>query len=81
MLTIGLKEEIKPIAYSKKVKYNGEALCAIDLKSITAGENVVVIPECKHIFHYDCLKDMQKEKSFQGCPICNQTNEIETNRI
>ncbi|OMJ68499.1 hypothetical protein SteCoe_34022 [Stentor coeruleus] len=75
-----LNEGIKAITFTKKVPYNGEALCTIDLKSISVGEKVFVIPECKHIFHYDCIKAKQEEKTYQGCPICNQVRETEANR-
>jgi hypothetical protein len=78
--SIELNDDIKAITFNKKVQYNGEALCTLDLKAISFGEKVAIIPKCKHIFHYDCLKAKQEEQTFQGCPLCNQEKVIETNR-
>lgn len=57
-----------------------DLFCTLDLIAISVGEKVAIIPKCKHIFHYDCLKAKQEEQSFQGCPLCNQEKVIETNR-
>ncbi|OMJ92185.1 hypothetical protein SteCoe_5054 [Stentor coeruleus] len=79
--TIELDEEIKSITFTKKVSYNEKPFCVLDLKPIEVGDKVGVAPKCKHIFHYDCLKLKQKEMSLQGCPLCNQVKEVETNRV
>ncbi|OMJ92184.1 hypothetical protein SteCoe_5053 [Stentor coeruleus] len=79
--TVELYEKFKKITFTDKVIFHGEAICLIDLKGISIGEKVVVIPECKHIIHYKCLKEMQDARSFQGCILCNQKKEIETNQV
>ena len=39
--------------------------CAICLEEITKGNHLEILP-CDHIFHYECIKHLQKKQ----CPLC-----------
>jgi hypothetical protein len=45
-----------------------ETMCSICLSDFKEGDNVSVLPKCKHTFHYDCLADWIKLKN--NCPLC-----------
>ena len=49
--------------------YDGESIeCVICKGDISDGENVVIVSQCKHTFHFDCLNEWIKWKSV--CPLC-----------
>ncbi|QHO00805.1 RING-H2 finger protein [Arachis hypogaea] len=42
--------------------------CAICMESFQDGQSCQVFPECKHMFHSDCMDRWLQKKS--TCPIC-----------
>ena len=76
---IGLMEylnRIKPVKF-KEITKNKKGIknmkCPIDLENFQQDSDVI-LTECLHLFHYDCLKTFveknKKLKEFK-CPLCN----------
>ncbi|XP_072979219.1 E3 ubiquitin-protein ligase ATL6-like [Typha angustifolia] len=47
----------------------GDAVCAICLEELVAGEEVKVLPLCEHVFHASCADQWLAERS-NVCPLC-----------
>lgn len=64
------------ITFDDKTNYNGDALCTLDLKAILVGDKVVIMKNCAHIYHYNCMiKRYEKDKTYE-CPECNQECQV-----
>ncbi|KAH7841389.1 hypothetical protein Vadar_029293 [Vaccinium darrowii] len=57
-----------PFSRDKKIGF-GEIECRICLVEFVNGENLRVLPSCRHIFHHDCINLWLTSKSTE-CPIC-----------
>ncbi|PKU67874.1 E3 ubiquitin-protein ligase [Dendrobium catenatum] len=49
-------------------KGKGHQMCAVCLSKFDDGEDIKVLPECKHCFHVQCI-DLWL-KSHSSCPLC-----------
>lgn len=67
---------VNQVVFDEKTNYNGEALCTIDLKAIVAGESVVIMKNCKHIYHYECVVKRYESDNTLECMVCNQESTI-----
>ncbi|OMJ71834.1 hypothetical protein SteCoe_29844 [Stentor coeruleus] len=70
---------LNPIIYNRETRFKGENLCTLDLKGIEIGESVVVMKNCFHIYHYDCVIRRYEKNGTYECLICAQ-DEASTNR-
>jgi hypothetical protein len=62
--------DLKSVKYSEKLNVF-EINCTICLEDFNERSDVIVL-ECKHIFHFDCLKDwLLKNLLHPKCPNCN----------
>ncbi|KAL4644206.1 hypothetical protein ACB092_02G147100 [Castanea dentata] len=62
---------------SSKTPFNPETTCAICLAEYVHGEEVRVLPKCKHMYHKPCIDQWLVSKSLQ-CPLCrDRTIELE----
>lgn len=67
---------INQVVFDEKISYNGEALCTIDLRAIVIGESVVVMKNCNHIYHYECIVKRYENDNTLECMICGQEGNI-----
>ncbi|OMJ67325.1 hypothetical protein SteCoe_35543 [Stentor coeruleus] len=63
---------IKKITFNENLSYKGEALCTIDLKAIVAGESVVIMDNCCHIYHFECVSKRYEIDNILECLLCHQ---------
>ncbi|OAY80793.1 RING-H2 finger protein ATL8 [Ananas comosus] len=49
---------------------NNSESCAICLEDFAAGEELRVLPRCKHAFHKDCIDPWLLARSKSTCPLC-----------
>ncbi|XP_020104741.1 RING-H2 finger protein ATL64-like [Ananas comosus] len=49
---------------------NNSESCAICLEDFAAGEELRVLPRCKHAFHKDCVDPWLLARSKSTCPLC-----------
>nr|CAD1838011.1 unnamed protein product [Ananas comosus var. bracteatus] len=49
---------------------NNSESCAICLEDFAAGEELRVLPRCKHAFHKDCIDPWLLAQSKSTCPLC-----------
>jgi hypothetical protein len=62
--------DLKPVKYSEKVNVF-EINCTICIEDFNENSDVIVL-ECKHIFHFECLKDwLLRNLVLPKCPNCN----------
>ena len=78
------KSKIKGIKYIEEINYFKDN-CTICLENFDS-QSMVIILYCKHIFHYECLKDFMiknKNKQEAKCPNCKNQVQIltEENKI
>jgi len=45
-----------------------DAACSVCLECFADGESLIVLPDCKHKFHADCLSDWLEQNN--SCPVC-----------
>ncbi|XP_073008429.1 RING-H2 finger protein ATL64-like [Typha latifolia] len=63
-------EKIPVTVYSRQGEGEGEGeICAICLEEMEGGEEVKVMPRCKHTFHDDCIDQWLGVVS-ASCPVC-----------
>ena len=58
-----------PPSSSSKTPFNPETSCAICLAEYVHGEEVRVLPKCKHMYHKPCIDQWLVLKSLH-CPLC-----------
>lgn len=51
-----------------KFQINLDDNCSVCLMEFAMGDKYIVIPDCNHIYHSECLKLWLKENN--NCPIC-----------
>ncbi|PKU67873.1 RING-H2 finger protein ATL45 [Dendrobium catenatum] len=47
---------------------DGDQMCAVCLSEFADGENIRLLPECKHYFHVKCIDKWLQSHS--SCPVC-----------
>ncbi|KAH0465904.1 hypothetical protein IEQ34_006007 [Dendrobium chrysotoxum] len=47
---------------------DGDQMCAVCLSEFADGENIRLLPECKHCFHVNCIDKWLQSHS--SCPVC-----------
>ena len=47
-----------------------DAACSVCLECFADGESLIVLPDCKHKFHADCLSDWLEQNN--SCPVCRE---------
>lgn len=63
--------QVPVLAFSDDMKMiGGEAGCAICLSEFVMGEEVTVLPKCKHGFHVKCMERWTSASSHTSCPTC-----------
>lgn len=65
---------LKPTIFKQDTKFEGEPVCILDLKAIEIDDLVVVMKNCFHIYHYDCMVRRYEEDKIYKCLICNPEN-------
>ena len=69
---ISLHKELRTVRYTKGLDFTGDAVCTIDLMELRNEEMVVMIPGCRHLFHYACINGwLNSVGSRKRCPNCN----------
>ncbi|KAG6604984.1 RING-H2 finger protein ATL18, partial [Cucurbita argyrosperma subsp. argyrosperma] len=46
-----------------------EEICSICLMEFARGDSVCVLPDCSHVFHFDCIEKWLERNRFT-CPLC-----------
>ena len=54
-----------------KSRFRGSEICAICLDNLSEGEICRVLPDCKHIFHLNCVD--QWLSKVPACPVCRRS--------
>ena len=60
---------IRPIKYKKEFEIYGTQ-CMICLDNFNENNNEICLTSCKHVFHYNCLKDYMMKTEDSHCPDC-----------
>jgi hypothetical protein len=65
------QNELKPIKYNKRINEFKAPNCTVCLEVFNSNNEIVKL-NCKHLFHFHCLKDwLDKILLEPKCPVCN----------
>ena len=63
---------VKTVPFRNNLDFAGDSVCTIDLVGFKEGEAVIVLPNCRHIFHPICISEwLHSPISSKRCPNCN----------
>ncbi|XP_050227419.1 probable E3 ubiquitin-protein ligase RHA4A isoform X2 [Mercurialis annua] len=80
--SIGLKQEIKdklPIVLCDEELRTRESQCCVCLGEFEIKEELVQIPNCKHVFHIECINHWLHSNT--TCPLCRSFVKIPTSKL
>ena len=60
-------KELEIIGYNE-LNDESQKVCSICLSEFDNNERIMLLPECKHVFHIDCIKEWFKRNHI--CPFC-----------
>jgi len=46
--------------------------CSICITNFEEGEEVLLLPQCGHIFHHACIREWLVEQDRETCPLCQR---------
>ena len=72
MIVDTLKTRAEPLGPLKAAALaSNDDVCAVCLDLLSAGERVIALPRCHHIFHWECLRPwLEKKGADADCPCC-----------
>ena len=75
MIVDTLKTRAEPLGPLKAAALQrDEDVCAVCLDLMGAGERVIALPSCRHIFHWECLRPwLEKKGADSDCPFCKRS--------
>jgi hypothetical protein len=75
MIVHTLKARAEPLGPLKAAALaSNDDVCAVCLDLLSAGERVIALPRCHHIFHWVCLRPWLEKKGEEAdCPCCKRS--------
>jgi hypothetical protein len=75
MIVDTLKTRAEPLGPLKAAALaSNDDVCAVCLDLLSAGERVIALPRCHHIFHWECLRPwLEKKGADADCPCCKRS--------